>query len=58
MLMYSVKNFCTAHGIGTTMFYKQIAEGKLLAVKIGRKTLVREEDAKSWRNNLAPIKSA
>lgn len=56
--MYTVRQFCAAHNIGTTLFYQEIINGRLVAQKIGRKTLISEEAAKRWREALPALKAA
>ncbi|SFL01768.1 Helix-turn-helix domain-containing protein [Mesorhizobium albiziae] len=46
--LYSVREFSAAFGIGRTAFYAELASGRLKAVKLGKKTMVREEDAYEW----------
>lgn len=44
----SVPEFCRRYGVGRTMAYEEIAEGRLVAVKAGRRTLIPLDAAKSW----------
>jgi hypothetical protein len=46
--LYSVRDFMTAHRMGRTRFYEELASGRLRAVKMGRKTMIRAEDAAAW----------
>lgn len=43
-----VREFCQDYGIGLTKFYAEIRAGRLKARKVGRKTLVADEDAEAW----------
>ncbi len=52
-LMFSVLDFCHAHGISRGMFYKLLGEGRgPKAVKIGRRTLISSEAAEEWRRRM------
>lgn len=56
-LAYTLKEFMTLAGVGRSFVYEEIAEGRLNAVKAGRKTLIREEDAKAWLGSLPAMTS-
>jgi excisionase family DNA binding protein len=45
---FTLSDFCTRYGIGRTKAYDEIAIGRLRAVKVGRRTLVTENDAEAW----------
>jgi excisionase family DNA binding protein len=47
-----VKEFCNWAGIGPSTFYKEVNNGQIRVVKVGRKTLVRMSDAVTWLNGL------
>jgi predicted DNA-binding transcriptional regulator AlpA len=52
-LMFSVSEFCRAHGISRGTFYKLLGEGHgPTTVKIGRRTLITNEAASEWRRRL------
>ena len=52
-LMFSVAEFCRAHGISRGTFYRLLGEGLgPKAVKIGRRTLVSVEAAAEWRTRM------
>ena len=40
--------FISLYPIGKTTFYKEIAEGRLRATKVGRRTLIDSRDAEDW----------
>ncbi len=44
----SIEEFCAWSGIGRGRTYKEIKEGSLRVVKIGRRTGIRAENAKEW----------
>jgi excisionase family DNA binding protein len=45
---YDIKSFCKAYSISRSSAYVEISEGRLKIVKVGRRTLIRREAAKSW----------
>ena len=47
-LAFSVEEAARALGIGRTQLYYEIREGRLRAVKCGRRTLIRRSDAEAW----------
>lgn len=49
---FSIAEFCNWAGIGRTMAYQQIGEGKLPTLKIGKRTLIRVSDAEAWLASL------
>jgi excisionase family DNA binding protein len=48
----TVKGFCAAYGVGVTRTYELINQGKLVAIKDGRKTLILESSARAWLEGL------
>ena len=48
----SVNDFCKSVGIGRTSFYKEVKEGRLKVVKVGDRSLVRDDDGRAWLDNL------
>lgn len=55
---YSVENFARRNGIGRTTAYEEIKEGRLVARKVGARTVVLDEDAKAWRENLPKVEAS
>jgi len=52
-VMYSVAEFCIAHGISRAFFYKLHAEGKAPPIcKLGSRSLISTEAAAEWRHRL------
>lgn len=45
---YDIPTFCQLYGIGRTLTYKEIKDGRLKIVKVGRRTLITAEAAKQW----------
>lgn len=49
----SVDQFCIAHGLSKSMFYKLLKAGNAPRImKVGRRTLISFEAAEEWRKNL------
>ena len=48
----SVKEFCSRYRISRPTSYKEIANKRLRAVKVGAKTIVLRSDAKAWEQAL------
>jgi len=53
----TVADFCHAYRLCRETAYKQIREGKLRAVKVGRRTLILDEDARAWASSLPDIRT-
>ena len=49
---YSIPEVCRTASIGRTRLYSEISEGRLRAVKVGRRTLIRTEDLDTWLRSL------
>lgn len=47
-LAYSPRDFSRLFGIGKTKLYEEIKEGRLIARKVGSRTIILAEDARSW----------
>ena len=54
--LLTVAEFCEANGLGRTHVYAMLKDGKLTAVKVGRRTLFRREDLEAWKAGLTPYK--
>jgi predicted DNA-binding transcriptional regulator AlpA len=55
--LLSVPEFLERNNIGVTTFYRELSRGRLVAVKIGDRTLVAPEAERAWRNNLPRFRS-
>jgi len=56
---YSVKEFLRRWGIGRTTFYKELANGNLKTIKIGKRRLVTLRGEREWikaKEKLAGLK--
>ena len=49
---YSVDRFAAEHDISRSQVYVEISQGRLVARKVGTRTLITAEDAARWRKNL------
>ena len=47
---WRVDDFCRAHGIGRTLFYEEVKRGEIKIIKIGKRTLVPDSEAKAWQS--------
>jgi excisionase family DNA binding protein len=52
---YSVPQICELAGVGRTHLYAQIKEGKLKALKCGRRTIVLDEELRRWLGALPTV---
>ena len=50
---WRVNDFCRAHGIGRTLFYDEVKRGEIKLIKIGKRTLVSDSEAKAWQERKA-----
>ena len=50
---WRVDDFCRAHGIGRTFFYDEVKRGEIKPIKIGKRTLVPDTEAKAWQHRKA-----
>jgi excisionase family DNA binding protein len=44
----SVDEFCERHNVGRTLAYGEISAGRLRARKVGRRTIITDDDAEDW----------
>jgi hypothetical protein len=47
-----VEDWAARHGISRAQAYKEIAAGRLVARKVGVRTIITDEDAADWRRAL------
>ena len=50
---WRVDDFCRAHGIGRTLFYDEVKRGEIKTIKIGKRTLVPDSEARAWQDRKA-----
>lgn len=56
-IAYSITETEEATGLGRTRIYEEIREGRLAAVKSGRRTLVPASALRRWLETLPPVKN-
>ena len=49
---YSVRDFCAAYSLGRTTVYREIKDGRLQVMKVGRRTLITIEAVMDWQRRL------
>ena len=52
---FSIEAFCARYGIGRQLAYDEINAGRLIAIKRGRRTLIRRIDAERWLATAPPF---
>jgi excisionase family DNA binding protein len=56
--LLSLPDFCREFKLSRSFTYRLLREGALTAVKVGRLTRIRREDAEVWAASLTTYKSA
>ena len=51
----SIAEFCERYGPGRTKTYEELKSGRLRARKIGKRTIITEDDAEDWLLRLPMI---
>jgi hypothetical protein len=51
----SLEHFCDCYGPGRTKAYEEIKSGRLRGRKVGRRTIITEDDAEDWLRSLPPL---
>lgn len=51
----SIDQFCLACGPGRTRAYEELKSGRLRGRKIGKRTIITEDDAEDWLHSLPVI---
>jgi hypothetical protein len=52
---YSLASFALRHGISRSKVYEEIKNGRLVARKIGDRTVILADDGRIWRNKLPKV---
>lgn len=50
---YTINEFCQRYKLGRTKTYGEMAEGRLISVRVGAKRLIRADDAEAWVASLS-----
>jgi excisionase family DNA binding protein len=48
----SVSEFCDACSISRSLFYQEVKAGRILPLKVGKRTLIAATEAHRWLNSL------
>jgi excisionase family DNA binding protein len=51
----SVPEFCERYNVGRTLAYEEINSGRLRARKVGKRTIITDDDAEDWLRSLPCI---
>jgi hypothetical protein len=51
----SIAEFCERYGPGRTKAYEELKSGRLRGRKIGKRTIITEDDAEDWLQHLPVI---
>jgi len=54
-LAYTIAEACSAASIGRTSLYNAIKNGRLSAIKSGRRTLILREELRRWLDSLPQL---
>jgi hypothetical protein len=54
---YSLVSFASRHCISRSKVYGEIRAGRLIARKIGDRTIILAEDGRAWRENLPKVRA-
>jgi excisionase family DNA binding protein len=54
----SIGEFCQRYGVGRTTVYEEIKSGRLRGRKIGKRTVITDDDAEYWLEHLPTIPPA
>ena len=54
--LLTVPEFCRHYNVSRSLLYRMLREEQIVAVKVGRLTRIRREDADAWARRLANYK--
>jgi excisionase family DNA binding protein len=54
----SIDQFCERYGLGRTKTYEELKSKRLRGRKVGKRTIISEDDAEEWLRHLPVIESA
>jgi Helix-turn-helix domain len=55
---FSIQEFSKIYGPGRTKVYEELNSGRLRGRKVGRRTIITEDDAEDWLRHLPVIETA
>jgi hypothetical protein len=55
---FSIQEFSKVYGPGRTRVYEELKSGRLHGRKVGRRTIITEDDAEDWLRRLPVIEAA
>lgn len=53
----SIQKFAKRNDVSQSSAYKEIRAGRLIARKVGRRTIIFDEDERAWRDNQPKLKA-
>ena len=53
----SIAEFCERYGLGRTKAYEELKCGRLRGRKIGKRTIITEDDAEDWLRDLPAMEA-
>jgi excisionase family DNA binding protein len=53
----SIREFSAIYNVGRTKTYEELKSGRLRARKIGKRTIIAEDDAEDWLRRLPEVRS-
>jgi hypothetical protein len=53
----SILQFSENYGVGRTKIYEELSSGRLRGRKIGKRTIITEDDAEDWLQKLPELKA-
>lgn len=51
----NIDEFCHSYGLGRTSAYEELKSGRLRGRKMGKRTIIAEDDAEDWLQRLPAI---
>jgi excisionase family DNA binding protein len=51
----SIDDFCQRYNTGRTKTYEEIKAGRLRALKVGKRTIITDDDAEHWLRQLPEV---
>jgi len=54
--LLTIPQFCSEYSVSRSLLYRLLRQGELSAVKVGRLTRIRRDDADAWARRLSTYK--